>query len=399
MKLKLKNNPNLVLNSIQGASNIESLYITVCPKVNSYAISKSIVGASGNKLTKIRLDRLNVNDSYSELMKYSTLKGMNDDGTEAPKPYLSGTWTLTDWILQSERDTIDSSFGPELTVRNLGIATDFEYSGDQCIHFTSSSVPDISHKTFDLADFDRIYIGDGSSHYNDEAAISLYKAAWPEYSSKMMTWFSYLIETTLSQYYTYVPYILSDRVAYLDPSYTIGDDTELLVDASFVLKPTGDYVLYGSTESGFKGTSDGLYYYLGTQANPYPVQLESGDSYLESDTEAVYIASAAGVSKNGITIYPGGTRKPLGGGIKLFGDSGSKFMGKIYYLQISEGDTVVRNYIPVYENATDLPGLYDTVTGDFISSSHYWYPGATRYLVSEGLDLIITEDGNDNIII
>ena len=74
-------------------------------------------------------------------------------------------------------------------------------------------------------------------------------------------------------------------------------------------------------------------------------------------------------------------------------------MGKIYYLQISEGDTVVRNYIPVYENATDLPGLYDTVTGDFISSQNYWYPGATRYLVSESLDLIITEDGNDNIII
>lgn len=45
------------------------------------------------------------------------------------------------------------------------------------------------------------------------------------------------------------------------------------------------------------------------------------------------------------------------------------FCGKVYYLQITEGMNLVRNFIPARRDSDGVLGMYDTVTNTFFTNS------------------------------
>lgn len=95
MKVRLKNNTNLQLQTVQNKTSIESLYITGCPRINAWNIFSSIYETTGNKLRSIRLDGVNHIGTWSELQALkSNLNGLDPNGNETNVPVLIGTWTL-----------------------------------------------------------------------------------------------------------------------------------------------------------------------------------------------------------------------------------------------------------------------------------------------------------------
>lgn len=95
MKVRLKNNTNLQLQTVQNKTSIESLYITGCPRINAWNIFSSIYETTGNKLRSIRLDGVNHTGTWSELQALkSNLHGLDPNGNETNVPVLIGTWTL-----------------------------------------------------------------------------------------------------------------------------------------------------------------------------------------------------------------------------------------------------------------------------------------------------------------
>lgn len=95
MKVRLKNNTNLQLQTVQNKTSIESLYITGCPRINTWNIFSSIYETTGNKLRSIRLDGVNHIGTWSELQALkSNLHGLDPNGNETNVPVLIGTWTL-----------------------------------------------------------------------------------------------------------------------------------------------------------------------------------------------------------------------------------------------------------------------------------------------------------------
>lgn len=405
MKIKLKNLTRLNLSDIERKGDIESLYVTECTGVNTFSILKGIIDTSGYKLNRIRVDRINAYDRFKYIKAVSLMNGFDDSGGNISTPVFMGDYHVSDWVLESEKNDVESKFGANSNLRifyESGIAYDF---GFEYIHFIESEVPDISIRTFDLGDFETIYVGDGSSYYHDQAILRLYKEAWPEYSSKIDTWFNHNIN--LPSDYTYTPFILSDGKNYLDINQYLGNNNDFLIDASFVLKPTGEYSLYGNAASGFKATQDGLYFTFSVGSSEKSINLEPNNpSFINSDMEAVYRVNLRSkeLYKNGTKLSEtGGDREIQEGPITLFGNSESVFMGKLYYLKVLEGESMLRkNLIPCYktQGAEVIPGFYDTVGLVFYSVSTYWCPEVERHLVVEDGygDFLQTENG-DNIII
>ncbi len=407
MKLKLNknNNLNLELSNIQ-KNKIDSLYIVECPRINAFEIAKSVLYA-GDNLKRIRISGVNEIGPFSVIDDFSKLKGINITGEEIETPIILGSYYITDWVLESEYNRVKSAFSTVSNNLNIYFSnniTKIAYdSGTNYIHFTETTVPDITNKTFDLGDFDIIYVGNGSSYYNDQLIVERYKEAWSQYSNKIRPWFNYSIN--LPNNYTYTPYIMSDGIEYLNLHYSINGNTDFLVDGSFVFKPNGDYSLYGSSSSGFKGTESGLSFYVSDKTGEPgsgEIKLESDGSYLDSDIEAVYRANLKTLNfyKNGQTIKSLTNRTSLGGNITLFGDDNATFVGKLYYVKVSEGNDVMLNLIPCYTTIDDnvFAGLYDTVNDEFYTSVNYWCPESIRYIGAETEgDNIITEN-YDNLI-
>lgn len=118
MKVKLKNNANLQLQSIQNKTAVTSLYITGCPGINTWNIFNSIYTTSGNTLRSIRLDGINHTGTWSELQNLKReLHGLDSNGTEISVPSLIGTWTLPG-MHQGEQDleAEETAFGGTLNI-------------------------------------------------------------------------------------------------------------------------------------------------------------------------------------------------------------------------------------------------------------------------------------------
>ena len=401
MKLKLVNNSNLNSININNSSktNINGVIITGCPGIDAYYICSDILGTTGNTLNKIRISLGNstVQTTYDVLSRYFGKGGYASDESDVQKPVLLGSINISQWILESERTTIDSNLittgnVDKLTLTTPNIAYDVEESQSNSLHFHELTPPTITEKTFDFDDYDYIYVGTGESYWYDQSILELYKTAWPTLVSKLKTWYEYLNSRDIDlTTYDIVPWIMSDRVNIIDTQ--ISNASYILIDAAYILKPTNNLVVMGNRDSGFKGDTSGMKF--------ENINFVSGNSYMTDGVERLYEADVTNdkfyINKSEIT----GASSSLStiGNVTLFGDSDSKTMAKLYgcVLKGSNGDTLA-NYVPVRRKSDNYPGLYDKIGETFKTISSYYCTGAVRYLTTENNEHIVTEN-NEKILI
>lgn len=400
MKLKLVNNTNLNSINIGNTNkvNISGVIITGCPGINAYNICSDILGTNGNTLNKIRISLGNstVQTTYNVLSRYFGKGGYASDETDVQKPVLLGSINISQWILESERTSIDSNLittgnVDKLTLTTPNIAYDVEESQNNSLHFHELTPPTITEKTFDFTDYDYIYVGTGESYWYDQSILELYKTAWPTLVSKLKTWYEYLNSRDIDlTTYDIVPWIMSDRVNIIDTQ--ISNASYILIDAAYVLKPTNNLVVMGNRNSGFKGDMSGMKF--------ENISFVSGDTYMTDGVERLYEADVTNdlfyINKSEIS---GTSSLSNIGNVTLFGDSDSKVMAKLYgcVLKGSNGDTLA-DYVPVRRKSDNYPGLYDKVGGNFKSAGSYYCNGAVRYLTTENNEHIVT-DNNEEILI
>ena len=91
-------------------------------------------------------------------------------------------------------------------------------------------------------------------------------------------------------------------------------------------------------------------------------EIEIGNYYVKDLTNNSYILS-------GDTVSNANVDRTIG----LFG--GSDY-GRIYYLKVYEGSTLVKNFIPVRRNSDNLVTLYDTISGTYLSATDGTFKGS-----------------------
>lgn len=141
MKIKLKDNPSLNDLTIQDKANVEYLYITGCPLLNTWNILDSIRSTTGNILSNIRLSDINHTGFLSDLEYIkSNYGGLDLSGNTTENPYLSGTWIIPGIYAEDQGSltTLAQSFGGNLTITPDAILLTFTDSEINRILNTSS---------------------------------------------------------------------------------------------------------------------------------------------------------------------------------------------------------------------------------------------------------------------
>lgn len=173
--------------------------------------------------------------------------------------------------------------------------------------------------------------------------------------------------------YTQLQYLESTGTQWIDTGIAPTNTTGVRVE--FNKKATGDQVVVGILGS----SSENLYVNPATtnlyipfaqsygQATygPYAYNTDYTVSINYKNDRKRYVN---GVSFQNITTTLTSTGKPLYmfAGDRLTSDSANWFFkGRIYYLQITEGTELVRNFIPARRNSDGVLGMYDTVTNAF----------------------------------
>ena len=100
-----------------------------------------------------------------------------------------------------------------------------------------------------------------------------------------------------------------------------------------------------------------------------------------------YGAAANSLVINGVTYtHSADSLSSAKTNMKIFGLGNNSYnaQGKLYYLNIYEGKTLKREYIPVRRNADSIVGLYDTVTQSFftdMNSNNFTAGNDTRKII------------------
>ena len=185
--------------------------------------------------------------------------------------------------------------------------------------------------------------------------------------------------------FTALEYLESTGTQYIDTGITPTNETGLMVKFNkYALARTGcssDQVVVGSVRSS-ESASDRLY------VNPASrLYLVFAQSF--SDDNAIYGSYSYDTDydvsinyKNNRKRFVNGlTAKDIittfsGPSVNLYLFAGSRpqsanwyFCGRIYYLQITEGTNIVRNFIPARRDSDGVLGMYDTVTNTFFTNN------------------------------
>ena len=163
-------------------------------------------------------------------------------------------------------------------------------------------------------------------------------------------------------------YLQGDGSDYVDIGYTPNNSTSIEIDFE---GDSGD--LFGATNS---GAGNGMFGYFGggswnwRYANKYgnfPQSTFSGRTVYKMTPSGDYVNNVQRSSWSGSWSNPSVSFYIFGIHRASVGLSGGVFNGKIYGVKIFEGDTLVREYIPVKVGSTR--GFYDKVLGNFYPSN------------------------------
>lgn len=174
---------------------ITTLYHENTPNADGLQLLNSILNvqetAENVVLNRIRVDIGNVSGSLSELMKYSTFAGFNDNYEHQTKPRLDGTWTINDWYTTNQLAQAQATFDGLTIVSDANIS--YDIIDEHTIHILSTTVPSVA-PVFITSDVTKIYFGVGLSSSDDNALMSAFSSdsKWSSYSSLLDTWYNYL---------------------------------------------------------------------------------------------------------------------------------------------------------------------------------------------------------------
>lgn len=111
------------------STKINTIFNKNTPNIDGYSLLNTILSFQENVssviLNRARVDIGNVSGSYSELMRYSTLHGFNDNYEQQTKPRLVGTWTITDWYTSEQLTEAQNTFDGLTVVADPDYLIDF----------------------------------------------------------------------------------------------------------------------------------------------------------------------------------------------------------------------------------------------------------------------------------
>ena len=174
--------------------------------------------------------------------------------------------------------------------------------------------------------------------------------------------------------YQEVEYIESTGEQYIDTGIRPTANTRLEIDFKFTETPTTtQYIFNGAYDQGnfacrYRGTPDFQVQFRGTENNwsntgvvdidrhTYIADASSGKWFVD-DLEGSFTYSPSSTSNILLLAYSGRS------GYQYFG------IGRIYGCSIKDNNELVRDLVPCYRKADNVAGLYDLVSGNFLTNS------------------------------
>ena len=139
----------------------------------------------------------------------------------------------------------------------------------------------------------------------------------------------------------------------------------------------------GNTRWGIGHGGAGFYYCYGNYQGTNRLVDTKGEFYLNYKNDKKFITIDLDDSSTLTSNLPNLSFTPKFG-IRIFGAAGSGantiVKSRIYYLQITQGSEIIRDFIPMYQISTDTYGLWDRVTEEFYTSPNgVKFTGGERY--------------------
>lgn len=127
----------------------------------------------------------------------------------------------------------------------------------------------------------------------------------------------------------------------------------------------------GNTRWGIGHGGAGFYYCYGNYQTTNRLVDTKGEFYLNYKNDKKFITIDLDDSSTLTSNLPNLSFTPRFG-IRIFGAAGSGantiVKSRIYYLQITQGTEIIRDFIPMYQISKDTYGLWDRVTEEFYTS-------------------------------
>jgi len=149
--------------------------------------------------------------------------------------------------------------------------------------------------------------------------------------------------------------------------YYNGDDDQVVIGVASAGSQNNRDVFFINPARGFYLTFAELYADSWVEDTVYGVDYEVSVNYMNdrkrylNGTSVLDIATTAVNNSNTMYLFAGHL---VSSQIPYW-----YFGGRIYYAQITNGTSFVRNFIPVRRNSDNVLGMYDTVTGTFFTNS------------------------------
>lgn len=147
----------------------------------------------------------------------------------------------------------------------------------------------------------------------------------------------------------------------------------------------------GNTRWGIGHGGAGFYYCYGTYQGTNRLVDTKGEFYLNYKNDKKFITIDLDDSSTLTSNLPNLSFTPKFG-IRIFGAAGSGantiVKSRIYYLQITQGTEIIRDFIPMYQISKDTYGLWDRVTEEFYTS-----PNGVKFTGGER----VIADADDNL--
>ena len=193
------------------------------------------------------------------------------------------------------------------------------------------------------------------------------------------------------------------RVEYIENTSTAYIQTNIIPNAQTGLKTKAYFTdsrdVYfvglrndgGNTRWGIGHGGAGFYYCYGNYQGTNRLVDTKGEFYLNYKNDKKFITIDLDDSSTLTSNLPNLSFTPKFG-IRIFGAAGNGantiVKSRIYYLQITQGSEIIRDFIPMYQISTDTYGLWDRVNEEFYTS-----PNGVKFIGGER----VIADADDNI--
>lgn len=257
----------------------------------------------------------------------------------------------------------------------------------------SSTAPNINLDSFP-GNF-KIYVGDGSSHYNDNAILEniLRVNNWKAYEDRLDTWYNKIYEEKLGSDYVRLDYVESNAGDYIDTELTLDNDTRLVADISF--EESVNNAVYGNRGSGLYGILNGYLVFTinGNAQRLLPSWLDGAERLFDLDIKNGLLTA------NGAPLVNNSNMTIISGPLTFFGDSAeNNYIGKAWMSRVYKNDVLVADFVPVYQKSTNKTGFYDCVRNKFYGFLSYSGQGYDVRLLNEDDSRLLTVDGSNILI-